>query len=50
MKLLPAKYIIEQALARGTLTRGMKVLETGESFDTVRSICRGRFQQVIAIP
>lgn len=28
MKLLPAKYIIEQALARGTLTHGMKVLET----------------------
>ncbi|PDQ22630.1 cysteine synthase [Mesorhizobium sanjuanii] len=28
MKLLPAKYIIEQALARGTLTRGTKVLET----------------------
>ncbi|MDX8456915.1 cysteine synthase family protein [Mesorhizobium sp. VK9D] len=28
MKLLPAKYIIEQALARGTLTCGMKVLET----------------------
>ncbi|MER9475353.1 cysteine synthase family protein [Mesorhizobium sp. M0520] len=28
MKLLPAKYIIEQAQARGTLTHGMKVLET----------------------
>ncbi|MER9462856.1 PLP-dependent cysteine synthase family protein [Mesorhizobium sp. M0387] len=28
MKLLPAKYIIEQALARGTLTHGMKVIET----------------------
>ncbi|TSE05614.1 PLP-dependent cysteine synthase family protein [Mesorhizobium intechi] len=28
MKLLPAKYIIEQALARGTLRYGMKVLET----------------------
>ncbi|MDX8496600.1 cysteine synthase family protein [Mesorhizobium sp. VK22B] len=28
MKLLPAKYIIEQALAKGTLTNGMKVLET----------------------
>ncbi|MER8583119.1 cysteine synthase family protein [Mesorhizobium sp. M1423] len=28
MKLLPAKYIIEQAMARGTLTHGMKVLET----------------------
>lgn len=28
MKLLPAKYIIEQALARGTLKHGMKVLET----------------------
>ncbi|ESX09181.1 hypothetical protein X766_33740 [Mesorhizobium sp. LSJC255A00] len=28
MKLLPAKYIIEQALAQGTLTPGMKVLET----------------------
>ncbi|WP_095205133.1 cysteine synthase family protein [Mesorhizobium carmichaelinearum] len=28
MKLLPAKYIIEQALARGTLTHDMKVLET----------------------
>ncbi|MER9638441.1 cysteine synthase family protein [Mesorhizobium sp. M0228] len=28
MKLLPAKYIIEKALARGTLTRNMKVLET----------------------
>ncbi|MER8714276.1 cysteine synthase family protein [Mesorhizobium sp. M1295] len=28
MKLLPAKYIIEHALARGTLTHGMKVLET----------------------
>ncbi|MES0070505.1 cysteine synthase family protein [Mesorhizobium sp. M0074] len=28
MKLLPAKYIIEQALARGTLTYGMTVLET----------------------
>ncbi|RWO94856.1 MAG: PLP-dependent cysteine synthase family protein [Mesorhizobium sp.] len=28
MKLLPAKYIIEQALARGILMRGMKVLET----------------------
>ncbi|MER8627791.1 PLP-dependent cysteine synthase family protein [Mesorhizobium sp. M1143] len=28
MKLLPAMHIIEQALARGTLTHGMKVLET----------------------
>ncbi|TIN18300.1 MAG: PLP-dependent cysteine synthase family protein [Mesorhizobium sp.] len=28
MKLLPARYIIEQALARGALTQGMKVLET----------------------
>ncbi|MER8930886.1 cysteine synthase family protein [Mesorhizobium sp. M0859] len=28
MKLLPAKYIIDQALSRGTLTHGMKVLET----------------------
>ncbi|MER8862071.1 PLP-dependent cysteine synthase family protein [Mesorhizobium sp. M0757] len=28
MKLLPAKYIIEQALARRILTHGMKVLET----------------------
>ncbi|MER9726606.1 MULTISPECIES: cysteine synthase family protein [unclassified Mesorhizobium] len=28
MKLLPAKYIIEQALARGTLTPDAKVLET----------------------
>ncbi|MER8569324.1 PLP-dependent cysteine synthase family protein [Mesorhizobium sp. M0924] len=28
MKLLPAKYIIEQALAKGALTYGMKVLET----------------------
>ncbi|ESY46367.1 MULTISPECIES: PLP-dependent cysteine synthase family protein [unclassified Mesorhizobium] len=28
MKLLPAKYIIEKALDRGNLTRGMKVLET----------------------
>ncbi|RWL87598.1 MAG: PLP-dependent cysteine synthase family protein [Mesorhizobium sp.] len=28
MKLLPAKFIIEQALAQGTLTHGMKVLET----------------------
>ncbi|RWG77322.1 MAG: PLP-dependent cysteine synthase family protein [Mesorhizobium sp.] len=28
MKLLPARYIIEQALARGTLLHGMKVLET----------------------
>ncbi|SJM34274.1 cysteine synthase family protein [Mesorhizobium delmotii] len=28
MKLLPAKYIIEQALARGALKHGMKVLET----------------------
>ncbi|OAP38632.1 cysteine synthase family protein [Sinorhizobium americanum] len=28
MKLLPAKYIIDQALARKTLTDGMKVLET----------------------
>ncbi|WP_018099443.1 cysteine synthase family protein [Sinorhizobium meliloti] len=28
MKLLPAKYIIDQALARKTLTGGMKVLET----------------------
>ncbi|RWP46912.1 MAG: cysteine synthase family protein [Mesorhizobium sp.] len=28
MKLLPAKYIIEQALARGTLSHRMKVLET----------------------
>ncbi|MER9926403.1 PLP-dependent cysteine synthase family protein [Mesorhizobium sp. M0048] len=28
MKLLPAKYIIEKALARATLTHGMKVIET----------------------
>ncbi|RWM76918.1 MAG: PLP-dependent cysteine synthase family protein [Mesorhizobium sp.] len=28
MKLLPAKYIIEKALARGNLTHGMKVIET----------------------
>ncbi|MER9632427.1 PLP-dependent cysteine synthase family protein [Mesorhizobium sp. M0296] len=28
MKLLPAKYIIEKALSQGTLTHGMKVLET----------------------
>ncbi|MER9436097.1 PLP-dependent cysteine synthase family protein [Mesorhizobium sp. M0618] len=28
MKLLPAKYIIEQAMAKGNLTHGMKVLET----------------------
>ncbi|WP_027163589.1 pyridoxal-phosphate dependent enzyme [Mesorhizobium sp. WSM1293] len=28
MKLLPAKYIIEQAQTRGALTHGMKVLET----------------------
>ncbi|MDX0661107.1 pyridoxal-phosphate dependent enzyme [Sinorhizobium medicae] len=28
MKLLPAKYIIEQAIFRGDLTPGMKVLET----------------------
>ncbi|OBP80084.1 cysteine synthase family protein [Mesorhizobium loti] len=44
MKLLPAKYIIEQALARGTLTHGMRVLETSSGTFALglAVICRER--------
>ncbi|WP_192250157.1 cysteine synthase family protein [Mesorhizobium caraganae] len=43
MKLLPAKFIIEQALARGTLTHGMKVLETSSGTFALglAVVCRG---------
>ncbi|TIQ16002.1 MAG: PLP-dependent cysteine synthase family protein, partial [Mesorhizobium sp.] len=44
MKLLPAKYIIEKAVTRGTLTHGMKVLETSSGTFALglAVICRER--------